>query len=299
MNNRRWIVLGLVALVALPGCRSGAWKMPGSSLLSWGRKPDASTLSGEDELPQLPPSPAAKYDPGTIASVGAKNTPATGGSTNQGSGTAYGYSAQTVSTPKTGLAAQANGYQTGPYQMGTASTTGTAPSGTTAAAGLPNPYGGSYTGTAGTSASAQAPNIALPTSVTNTLATGSAASPAGYPGASAPAMGSAGTASSIPVGYPQSSPASATPTMPSTTTTPDLPSYPSLPAGGVGGTPSPSAYQGATTLTPTDPSAPATASAPAGFAPGTTGRSTGYDFGAGSSNSLPPNTASGSVPLLR
>jgi hypothetical protein len=69
---------------------------------------------------------------------------------------------------------------------------------------------------------------------------------------------------------------------------------PALGAGASASPTAPTAYKGATAL--------------GGFSPGTTGRSTGYDFGAGpagdqagrsASTTLPPNTANTGNPLLR
>ncbi|MEZ6135921.1 MAG: hypothetical protein R3C53_13540 [Pirellulaceae bacterium] len=330
------LMLALATGLTTTGCRSaGGWKMPGTSMFA-SREPDAATLVGRDDVPELPVSPASKYSPDNIASVGTKpnsstTTPTTGG--------AYGFPAQTVSTPKAGLAAAANGYQTGPYQVGGAGstaantaglTTGTA-GGTTS--GYPGTYGGSYGG-----ASSQ-PNVELPKSVTGALAQAQAAMPS-YPssyGNSTPSYNGTGgygpapetTAAAPPSastqypGYPtsptynptasMSAAVAAAPAIPSpsgllpsvtvgsrteaTLTIPPMSganantaSYNSGTTTSISPQPS-SAYQGATTL--------------GGFTPGTTGRSTTYDFSPGANNTsaasgtaqpattntLPPNTA--------
>ncbi len=65
-------VLSLAATFGLTGCKGvGSWKMP---KMSWNREPSATTLAGT-ETPKLPESPANKYSPSTIASVGAGTTP--------------------------------------------------------------------------------------------------------------------------------------------------------------------------------------------------------------------------------
>lgn len=297
-NSNLVLILAIAATSC--GCKStgSGFKMPGSGMFSsLSRTPDAATLAGssaagaKNEVPTAPTSPATKYTPGAIASVGAQSPTSTATAAAPTS-SAYGYaSTSSAATPKTGLAAQANGYQTGPYQ--TASTGGASPStslaGTTSSTtpsttGLPSPYGGSYSRTAG----ATAPDITLPNSVNNALAT------------------AGGSAATTPVSYPSG--------------TAGLPNYPSLPVGGTAATaPASSAYQpstananpyqGATTLTTGSGVGTASGTATAAgnrygpassYAPGTTGRSTTYNFGQpAASTSLPPNTAANPSPLLR
>lgn len=139
-------ILGLAASFGLTGCKSGGWKMP---KMSWNREPSATTLAGS-ETPKLPESPANKYTPSTIASVGAGTSP---GTPSGNKAPTNGYAGQTTSatTPATaGLAASANGYQTGPYTVGqraSASSTQPNTAGTSSnVAPGPNPYGGSYAG---------------------------------------------------------------------------------------------------------------------------------------------------------
>ena len=136
-------ILGLSASFGLTGCKVGSWKMP---KMSWNREPSATTLAGS-ETPKLPESPANKYTPSTIASVGAGTSP---GTTSGNKAPTYGYAGQTSSTTTpvaTGLAASANGYQTGPYTVG--QKPGSQPNSGGAAGNVaagPNPYGGSYAG---------------------------------------------------------------------------------------------------------------------------------------------------------
>lgn len=263
---RTTLALALAATLSIAtGCKTTSWTMPGKSLFSWNKKPDDSMVASNSEMPQYPSGPAAKYDPATIQSVGAQ-TQGSGSRT----GSPYGF-AQTVSTPTTNLAAQANGYtypQTGAYQTATTgtATTGAATTGQAASAGLPSPYGSGYTDT---------------TAAAGSTARASAVTPTSYPALPAGNSGSTGYGSTNPIS-----------------------SYPALPAGSAGSTTAPATtapattgYQGSTTL-------PNNA---AGYAPGTTSRSTNYNFGtsggtssAGSQSfSLPSNTASGANSLYR
>lgn len=338
------------------GCKSTTWKMPGSSFFSSNREPDAATLAGSGNLPQLPESPASKYTPTSLAS----NSTTTGsrsatGTSAYGSGATPSYPGQMVSTPSTGLAAKANGYQTGPYQVASTNQVGTPSSmpqaGSTGSSypnayssagsnSMPNPYGGSYAGVSSSNAPAM-PDVALPKSVSGELASQPSTKSAYAPGV--------GSTASMPSSYPTGSPYTAAPqgtANPQVTT----PSYPSIPgvgsAGLAAGSSSPSnssvAYppipniNGGTTSTPSGvtvpnyptaqnsmPAAPSigvtdaglggssqstayqSSTTQAGYAPGTTGRNTTYNFGtSGSASSgsagtptsgslLPPNTASG------
>jgi hypothetical protein len=314
------MTLAILASLSLTGCRSGGtWRMPGASMFAASREPDAATLAGrtkESEMaaPDLPVSPASKYSPDSIASVGTR--PSTPPSTTTAS--AYGFPAQTVAAPKTSLAASANGYQTGPYQVGgTANTTASNAIPNTAglatgiaSPGYPSTYGGSYSGTT------SAPDIGLPKSVTGALADAASSMPSyastngtstptysgsgGY-GPNSPTLPSAPSPTSAYAGYPSSTlgmPASTANTGQYPGPTDQLPAYPALPeipTGQVAGSqPASSAYQGTTTL--------------GGYTPGTTGRSTTYNFGPTATTnsatspvgSLPPNTAtSPSSALLR
>ena len=345
MRAKEVLVLNVLVLAVAvsSGCRSFGWK-PGS-MFSSNRKPSDSEFA-DARIPE-PESPASKYTPGTIASVGAGNkTPAS--TVGTGGESAYGYT--TPTTPLgAGLAAKANGYQTGPYQMGSAGGSQTkTPSASTIAKtpqtqGLPNPYGGTYKG-AGTPASASTPvgtpDIKLPSTVTDAIAKAKTAS--GYPTATLPTSPTK-PQNSVPVSYPTgATPGSANTGMPSypslptgqipqgsagtvgppptsayqprvqpTTTTNGLPtgstqlpnagtaSLPnagsmSLPlpgsAGAPGGLPKLPSMTGSANSAPTTTPAATSESRSEGFAPGTTGRTTGYDFS---------STNSGANPLLR
>lgn len=337
VNFRLGLALVLTLSCTSSGCRSStwkmpSWKMPGSKFFA-SRDPDPATLAGRNGVPELPESPATKYTASNIAAVGnSPAAPGTNSSTNSSlaGGTTYGY-ANPTATPPAGLAAQGNGYQTGPYQVGAtgglATGTTAGPTSSTLASGsngLPNPYGGTYSGTAstgraggtnehlyGNTASAGMPaDIPLPNSVTSSLASGPNTTTTYPTGPGLPALPdttSASYASTInpspnmmpnaglpplPTGLPALPPPTGTAgsfefTQPNTAGSFTL-NAPNT-ATNVNNTPS-TAYQGATTL---------------GFAPGTTGRATTYNFSGSSSGSspashnslappntsLPPNTA--------
>ncbi len=216
--------LSMLALVivatSITGCRSTGLsmpKMPKMNMFSWNRKPDPATLAGSAQPAGLPESPAAKYDPNAIATTTGKSNSSTAGS-------AYGYGATGNSlgaTPsvnaQAGMAASANGYQTGPYGLSpnraTTSPTNvasTATSGSLPTGSLPSPYGGTYTGSSpslhtnpSTTATAKT-DVPLPSSVTAALnrgatspATNSGGLPA-IPGATAATMPST---PALPAGY--------------------------------------------------------------------------------------------------
>ncbi len=326
-TNLRSIGLIVTLLsVSSTGCMSsGGWKMP--KMFSWNREPSATTLAGTT-TPQLPESPANKYSPNAIASVGAGSSGA--GTSSGNKAPTNGYAGQTSPATKTasaGLAATANGYQTGPYQVGNNSASNVQAAGAyggatssnpnALAAGLPNPYGGTYGGMSSKA------DMALPSNVKNSLASGPAytASPSTYgPAATTmPAAHSAATSGyAMPVaptmpnavatnGNPYGAPAISYPSLPNVgqasataggqfpTNNTALPSYPAL------GTSLPSAATTAgsaySAVAPPTGGQPASYQA-ATYQPGTTARPTTYNFGSSASPTptLPPNTASGAGP---
>ncbi len=304
------------------GCKSTSWKMPGSSWFASTNEPDPSLLVADTSNPgaaqitgqasgaqqsDLTQSgtagPAAKYEPTTIASVGASAPPA---ATVTGT-SPYGAGAQATAAAQAGLAAQANGYQTGPYNLGQA--------GALAATSTVSSADGASL--SDKSATPAAPDVTLPKSVTSSLANANTNLPK-YPATPANAIGSSpytGTTPTTPVSYPQvQSP-------PVDAATPQLPANQfALPAANSGTMPNAAAGVGvggaanASTGYPNSgyPTAgyPTTSSSTQaesldiplpGFSPGTTSRNTGYDFSKmePSASTLPPNTASGTNPLLR
>ncbi len=320
-----WSYLAILLVVtASAGCRSGKFSMPGKNLFSWSRQPDASTLAGNTQVPNEPLSPAAKYDPAAMAAMGSK--PTNGSTTGAASGSAYGFSPKPGTTATTGLAATANGYQTGPYQVTPKPSAATSTVASTAAsAGLPNPYGGTYGGTApaaASSTSSQPDNFPLPSSVAAAMSAGSAATANGQP---------AYPTNATPVGYTGASSVSvpsyqtqvSTPAVPSNNftapTSPSIPAYPSfpnmnLPSGSAGTL----GLSSTAPANPTNQSSTTTSSQPAatsssaymgsttlnGYSPGSTGRNTAYDFSSGNNAAMPAATTqspsnTGSLPLLR
>lgn len=314
ITSSRWILLAAIAIpVMASGCRSGGWKP--SSMFAWNRQAEADAIGGPATV-EMPTGPAGKYTPNAIASIGAKPPAAADGS--EAAASAYGYTAETVATPQAGLAAKANGfqtpvdagsasssgvgYQTGPYQLAatrpqaTAGGTAGGTSGSMAATGtaggtgsLPNPYGGTYKGPSQVSApeNTTAPDIQLPTSVLNSLGQAKAATAGTMPqpsssgavgGMPVPAQavstGAIGSVQSpLPGGaaFPSYPPSVQTATAGSSSlpaTYPEPSAYPSS-GYGVGSGAAGGGSAAATT---------GTSSGASGFTPGTTGRSTKYDF---------------------
>ena len=317
-HHRLSIAMLAIATLISTGCKTASWSMPGSKFFSWGREPDASLIASNSQYPDYPQSPAEKYEPNTVASIGSSNMNQSS-STNSGSLAAAnsaaaspyrGYGGATNPALNAGLAAQANGYAVGPYGVGAAGQpTGPAIANNSTpnsnlAAGLPNPYGGSYAGSPSKPASAS--DIALPASLANAL--GNPALPsdnyaalptaplnmpplptgtvtqASFP--SPPNIGlSSGTTTNPAI---HNNLGAAMTRLPSAVSA--LPNESVLPVSTGGGvdTSVPTASVGGTTLN--------------GFSPGTTGRNTGYNFGENSSaatTAQQPSASVGANPLLR
>ena len=329
-------VLSLAASFGLTGCKAGGWKMP---KMSWNREPSATTLAGS-ETPKLPESPANKYTPSTIASVGAGTSPGTSSGNKAPSNGYAGQTSPTTTTASAGLAASANGYQTGPYTVGQRTgTTSTQPNTTGAASNVasgPNPYGGSYAGmtaskpadptlggTKSSLATYPGPNAStgygsLPPSSpqgTNSAYTGvqpglpqlPTATVGGY-GVNAP-----NTNSTAPSGTTQNNPYANLPPIPGAGSfagtapagqTPQIPSYPgTVPTQPTAGQTSVGNYTAGTPATGN----PTSNRYSGVYQPGTTSRSTTYNFSGGvtpaqatapsaTGVSLPPNTAANPTP---
>ena len=129
MRLANWTRLAVVVLVVAgsqTGCKSG-WKMPGSDMFAWSKKPSESTLAGSSPSlampsgnPSGPISPAQRNTPSPLA-----NNAANAGR----SGSPYGAansSGPTFNMPPNnpianmggaGAAASSNGYTNGPYGM--------------------------------------------------------------------------------------------------------------------------------------------------------------------------------------
>jgi hypothetical protein len=287
-----WTRLTLVVAVVTAsqtGCKSG-WKMPGTDLFSWSKKPSESTLAGSS--PSLAPptapgtgsgaavsgspvSPATRNTPNAYASAPKTTAPynaPTAAMANNRMGTPPGFPAPTgnaaMGSPNgmNGMVASSNGYQT---PQGFAPQQGY---------GVPSANAGlAATNTA-------APNFAMPTSL-----------PPSMPNAMVtnnlpPAYGGAVATNNPTAGYAMPPATGTIPAMPAAYTA-QAPMPSALPTSMPNAAPSnfPSSQPNMT--------APAYAGA-APYKPGSTARSTGYDF----SNSAPPagvpNTASG-APMYR
>jgi len=155
----RLAVLGVVSgAFMLTGCSSSSgWKMPGSKMFSWSKKPSETTLAGAGPSSiKYPDSPASKQTPQAIASAAAGTAPSksglggpTGGATSLAAAGTGARSAQPTYTPPNGMAnvafappaaaAAANGYSVGPYN--TYSQPGGAAN-NLATAGAPSGFGG-------------------------------------------------------------------------------------------------------------------------------------------------------------
>jgi len=148
----KWTRLAVLAMVSgaflMTGCSSSSgWKMPGSKMFSWSKKPSETTLAGSGPSAiKYPDSPASKQNPQAIASAAA------GTSSNRTALAATGTgarSAQPTYTPPNGMAnvafappaaaAAANGYSVGPYN--TYSQPGGAAN-SLASSGAPNGFAG-------------------------------------------------------------------------------------------------------------------------------------------------------------
>jgi len=281
------------------GCRNG-WKMPGSDMFPWSKKPSESTLAGSSPSLSMPSNstspvgPALKNSPSPLASNAANpNRPAspygptsTGPSFNMPPNNAMARQMPNGQMPNgqmgssvAGVNAGANGYQTGPYSM----------------AGATNRPGG-MTPSTGYGTSPQSPNGYPSAPPQNAMA--------GMPSGMPPAYG--GLPAGMPTGMPQSPSISAYPPMGNAAGVPAMPvgynpgfanptqSQSSMPNA------VPASYQPSSLPPSSGPAMPAqTYAGAAPYRPGSVGRQTGYDFsnpatgGAGLPPAGVPNTANG------
>ncbi len=326
-------ILSMAASVGLTGCKGfSGLKMP---KMSWNREPSATTLAGS-ETPKLPESPANKYSPSTIASVGAGTSP---GTSPGNKAKTYGYAGQSpsaTSAASPGLAATANGFQSQPYTFGQKASSpqsNTSPAGAVANS-LPNPYGGSYNGlnaagdtgtkssfagyTAGPSApsipgSTQSPYGSAPYGVTpqgsaSAYSSGVSALPPLPNALQSSVAAPSNTYQSLPPlpGAMPSAPSNSLPTLGANSGTVGAQGY-GLTAPGISQTTQSVAAPTTTAPNSYGMDAPSANRYSGVYQPGTTGRNTSYNFGGaqpttasatGPATSLPPNTASGAGPGL-
>ena len=298
-NWTRMAVVVVAIAGTQSGCKSG-WKMPGTDMFPWSKKPSESTLAGSSPSLSMPTSsssalgPASKNTPSPLvsnaANPGRPTTPygATAGpSVNMPQNNAMAKQITNGPMPNgqmggsgSGISAGANGYQTGQYNMaGTANRSGgmTAPTGYGAPTQQPNGF---------PSAPPQNAMAGLPSSMPPAYGGLPTGIPPGMPQSpsisSYPPMGNAGGVPAMPTGYSVGSvnPMQAQSSMPNALPAPYQPS--SLP-------PSPGA----------GPATVQTYTGAAPYRPGSVGRQTGYDFsnpatgGAGLPPANVPNTANG------
>jgi hypothetical protein len=271
----------MVTLVAT-GCRSSnwtmptfsSWKMPRSSLFAK-REPNAELLAGRNAVPQLPESPASKY---TAESLTASKTPGSTSPAASAAGTglaatANGFNASfpaTTPSSTTGQQPTQSPYQTGPYQMAGANTGGYGPTnfGTAGSSSLPSPYGGGLGSSPMTgNVVATAPSISyppLPNSTAPTTFGSSPVTPPVLPTSFGSEASLAGGPALPAVGWPAASPPQGTESFNS-----NMSATPTAPRN--------SAYQATGT--------------PGTFAPGSTGRTSAYDFSVGGAPATPSSTA--------
>ncbi|MCE3018003.1 MAG: hypothetical protein LW870_19275 [Pirellula sp.] len=290
----KWTKLALViAAVAgtQTGCNSG-WKMPGKDMFSWSKKPTESSLAGSNPSLSvsgsstgsgLASSGSGLATSGSPMSPSLKNTPT---SMTNASKSPYGATspAASYSSPQ-GLASNANGYQTGPYMT----SSGGRPTGYTA----PTGYGNAQP--MGLAANSAGPNAALPMGMVNNTPPHSMPNAPGFQQpAQAPAIAQSGF--NAPSGFGAQSGVPALPAGMSTTSMSNLPQPSSMPNAAPQGFASNQPNMNTSTL-----AAPAYGGA-APYRPGSTGRSTAYNFGApqpsaATGQSLPtsnvPHTANG------
>lgn len=269
------------------GCKSG-WKMPGSDMFPWSKKPSESTLAGSSPSLSMPPSgstssptgPAYKNTPSPLvsnaANPGRPSSPYGGTaapSFNMPPNNASSYPGNQMANNGAGVTSSANGYQTGQYNTA---------SNTNRAGGMspPTAYGAPSSGYG---------------------------APAGGTGYSAPPSNAlAGLPSSMPPAY-GGMPSGAPTQSPSISSYPPMGGVPAMPAayspGATANNPPPSssmpnAFQ-PSSLPPSTPNVAAGAPSYGGAAPyqpGSVGRRTGYDFspqgaGGGATPASYPNTA--------
>jgi hypothetical protein len=302
-NWTRMAVVVVAIAGTQSGCKSG-WKMPGTDMFPWSKKPTESSLAGSSPSLSMPSNssssvgPAFKNSPSPLVSNAANpNRPTspygatTGPSFNMPPNNAMAKQMSPGQMPNSqmggsgsGISAGANGYQTGQYNM----------------AGTTNRSGG-MTAPTGYGAPSQSSNGFPSTPPQNSMA--------GLPPSMPPAYG--GMQTGMPPGMPAAMPQS-----------PSISSYP--PMGNAGGVPAMSAAYNAgavnpmqsqssmpnavpgsyqpSSLPPSPGAGPSTAQIYTGatpYRPGSVGRQTAYDFsnqatgGAGMPPTNVPNTANG------
>jgi hypothetical protein len=291
-NWSRLVLVVAVVAGTQTGCKSG-WKMPGTDMFSWNKKPSEASLAGSNPTLSVPGSSSTGSglsSSSTPVSPATRNTPNVLASSSKSSP----YAAAPAGAPQygapTGSAATANGYQTGPY----ATVAGARPT----APGAPNGFT-PPTGYANTQPMmGQPPAVAMSATAPQTNAFGVppanafGATPAngyGAPQAGAAKMASAPTYTPNPM-QPQLPPSQSVPAMPVGMSSTNMAALPPAmaPASSM-----PNAVQGGFSSSQPVATNPTYAGA-APYRPGSTGRPTAYNFsGTGAQNNAAP---AGSLP---
>jgi hypothetical protein len=307
MKLANWTRLAVVAFAVAgtqTGCKSG-WKMPGTDMFSWSKKPSESTLAGSSPSLSMPSSsssaaspvsPATKSTPNALASTAAGTNrsanPYGAAPSTSGPGFSMPASSPATGTGIAGTAASANGYTNGPYGM---VSNQSKPNGFAAPPGYGAPSGYGLP-----SAVAQAPANAM-SAAQNSFNQGVQSFNQGVQGA---ANNFAASASNLPQAYGGPAPSTGSTPLPA-------PNYSNFAGGTIPAMPA--GYNPSATQTPAglpqssmpnaipqgyQPSMPSVVSAQqagggSNYRPGSVGRSTGYDFSGQGAGSSYPSTAIG------
>lgn len=270
-NWTRMAVVVAVVAGTQSGCKSG-WKMPGSDMFAWSRKPSEATLAGSSPSLSMPTtsstasantSPALRNTPNPLAnSVASGNRPGSPYGATGSTGPSFNMPPNNpTANHVAGVSASANGYSTGPYSMaGNAQR----PGGYAPASG----YGGTQPGMTAPPPS----GYGAPPAPSNAMA--------GLP----PAYGGAGT------GVPQTPSLSAYPTMASSNVPAMQAGFnPTMQAAATALPPPsnmPNAFPGAQQSNGHQAMSAQNYAGATPYRPGSVGRTTGYDFSAQGSGAV-------------
>ncbi len=247
MRNSIWrcmlvLVSALSVAVFSSGCRSGGWGMPGSSLVSWGKKkPPTSSIAGTHEVPKPPSVSVPPYPSGGTSPTSSVASTASGATAPRSTSTPYGAGAMGSGGYGIQQTAGAEGYATGPYNTGraTAATASTQQ-------GFYSPTYSANGGPVASTADARGSAYPAPGAPYGTSPSASnSSSPAAYGGLNSPANSAYGTSPSAAYGasaVPSSSYGPAAPSSGYPTTSPASDYSSTTPNSGYGTTPGAAAY---------------------------------------------------------
>ena len=276
------------------GCKSG-WKMPGSDMFPWSKKPSEATLAGSSPSLSMPPSgstsspvgPAYKNTPNPLASnaanPGRPSSPyggTTGPSFNMPPNNASTFAGTQMANNGAGVTSSANGYQTGQYNTASNANRAGGMSPSTPYGAPPSGYSAPAGGGAGYSAPPSNAMAGLPSSMPPAYGGMPTGGPTQSPSISSyPPMG--GGVSAMPAAY---NPGAMANNAPAASSMPNAYQPPSLPPASTNVAAGAPSYGGA-----------------APYQPGSLGRKTGYDFspqgaGGGAAPASYPSTANQTNP---